>query len=61
MKTSTLLSASAAIAASAAMVAADVSATETEYVELDYVEATGVQWVDTGIIGRCGTKACLPR
>jgi len=57
MKTSALLSASAAIAASAAMVAADVSATETEYVELDYVEATGVQWVDTGIIGRCGTKA----
>ena len=57
MKTSALLAASAAIAASAAMVAADVSATETEYVELDYVEATGVQWVDTGIIGRCGTKA----
>ena len=57
MKTSALLAASAAIAASATMVAADVSATETEYVELDYVEATGAQWVDTGIIGRCGTKA----
>ena len=57
MKTSALLAASAAIAASAAMVAADVSATETEYVELDYVEATGAQWVDTGITGRCGTKA----
>ena len=55
MKTSTLLSASAAIAASVVMATSGASA--TEYVELDYVEATGAQWVDTGIIGCCGTKA----
>ena len=55
MKPSKLLSASAAIAASAVMATSGASATEC--VELDYVEATGAQWVDTGIIGRCGTKA----
>ena len=55
MKPSKLLSASAAIAASAVMATSGASATEC--VELYYVEATGAQWVDTGIIGRCGTKA----
>ena len=26
-------------------------------IELDYVESTGKQWVDTGIVGKFGTKA----
>lgn len=30
---------------------------EADHVVLDYVEATGSQWVDTGIVGRYGTKA----
>lgn len=28
-----------------------------DYTELDYVEATGNQWVDTGLVGRFGMKA----
>ncbi|MBQ3340310.1 MAG: hypothetical protein IJG84_00300, partial [Kiritimatiellae bacterium] len=55
MKHRNLFAASAAIAASVVMFVLGASA--TEYVELDYVEATGAQWVDTGLIGRCGTKA----
>ena len=30
---------------------------EADHVVLDYVEATGAQWVDTGIVGRTGQKA----
>ena len=30
---------------------------EADHVVLDYVEATGSQWVDTGIVGRYDTKA----
>ncbi len=29
----------------------------SDHVVLDYVEATGQQWVDTGIVGRTGQKA----
>lgn len=40
-----------------AAVCAAMAGRADDYTVLDYVEATGNQWVDTGIVGRYDTKA----